>query len=209
MACCELVRISTRSAVARAAFEIHVVGDDAAQRFDSLRVAMCQGLDADFPAHLPFQPLPERKRKGPGFRNPGRKGLRRQHLAHPAAAEHGVSALAEVGGLVAQQRFPSNGPMAGREFRDLRHETAAADAALDEAFGVKPAIGRFDGIPRHTQRRGKGTRGRQGLSCPKRPVDDQLPDGALDSFVKGHGRMSGMSDPRLRGFQLGMPEQMV
>ena len=86
---------------------------------------------------------------------------------------------------------------------------AAADAAVDEAFGVKLPIGRLDRVARHPERFGECARGRQRFARPQRMIEDQLADRPLNSRVKRHGRVGGVGEPSLHGLKLRMSEQLV
>lgn len=99
--------------------------------------------------------------------------------------------------------------MAGREFRYLRHEAAAADTPLDESLGMELDIGRFYRIARHAKRFGQRARGRQRLAGTERTVKDELSDGSLYPGVERHRCMRGMCQPCLHGFQLRMLEQLA
>ncbi len=63
---------------------------------------MQQRLRAGFLQNLPFQTFPKLKRKISGFRNTVSERSWRQQLAHTTASEHGCSAFAQIGRLIAQ-----------------------------------------------------------------------------------------------------------
>ena len=75
-----------------------------------------------------------------------REGARRQHFAHAAAAEHGVSPPAEVRGLIALERVTLHQPAAGREFLHLCDKAAATHTPVDKAFRMELGIGGLDRV---------------------------------------------------------------
>ena len=185
-------------------FEVDVVGDRPAQCLHALRRAVRQHRAALRADHLALQAFPGLQGEVPRLRHAGREGMLRG-AGDPAGGAQRLAARAQPHDLPRRVATPLR-LAAGKWPGTLRHPTAAAHLAFDEALGMQLAVGRLDRIAGYPQRLRQRARGRQGAAHFQRTVQDQLADRPLDTGMQRQPGMGGVADAGLHRLQLRVPE---
>src|SRR5690606_8446992 len=117
------------------------------------------------------------------FWHAGGERSRHQEVAHTTALAQDAAASTERQRVFGRSRTLCH-RTPWQPLRLLRHKTAAAYAPLDEAFRMQLAVRRLHRIPRNIQRLGQCARRGQWPAHVEHTVEDQFPDGPLDTRMQ-------------------------